>query len=171
MRHKTVILGFLLALSLILSYIESLLPLAIGIPGIKLGLPNLVVVLLLYSYGAKEALAVNLLRIVLSGFLFGNLSAILYALSGAICSFAVMFLLRKTGRFSMMGTSIGGGVFHNIGQIITAMFVVETFAPAFYLPFLLIAGAATGFLIGLIGSRVLPNIRRLLEDKDIRMEE
>lgn len=161
MRQKTVILGFLLALSLILSYIESLLPFAVGIPGIKLGLPNLVVVILLYSYGGKEAFAVNLLRIVLSGFLFGNLSAILYALSGAVCSFAVMYLLRKTGRFSMTGISIGGGVFHNIGQIVTAVFVVETFAPLLYLPFLLMAGAVTGFVIGLTGSHVLPKIRRL----------
>lgn len=164
MKQKTVILGFLLALSLILSYIESLLPLAVGIPGLKLGLPNLVVVVLLYLYGGKEALAVNLLRIVLSGFLFGNLSAILYALAGAVCSFTVMFLLRKTDRFSMMGVSIGGGVFHNIGQILVAVLVVETFAPAFYLPFLLIAGTVTGFLIGLIGSRVLPLLGRVLKN-------
>lgn len=161
MKQKTVILGFLLALSLILSYIESLLPLAIGIPGIKLGLPNLVVVLLLYLYGGREAFAVNLLRILLSGFLFGNLSAILYAFAGALCSFIIMFAMRKTERFSMMGVSIGGGVFHNIGQTLTAVFVVETFAPAFYLPFLLIAGAVTGFLIGLIGNRVLPLLGRI----------
>lgn len=170
MRRKTVMMGFLLALSLILSYIESLVPLAIGIPGIKLGLPNLVVVLLLYSYGGREALIVNLLRIVLSGFLFGNLFAILYAFSGAAFSFTVMFLLKKSRRFTMIGTSIGGGVFHNIGQIVTAMFVVETFAPVFYLPFLLIAGVVTGFLIGLIGSRVRPKINRLLEGGDFRME-
>ena len=164
MRKKTVILGFLLALSLILSYIESLLPLAVGIPGIKLGLPNLVVVILLYLYGGREAFVVNLLRIVLSGFLFGNLSAILYALTGAVCSFIVMFLLQKAGSFSMMGVSIGGGVFHNIGQVLTAVFVVETFAPAFYLPFLLIAGAVTGFLIGLTGSRVLPLLSRVIKN-------
>ncbi len=163
MRRKTVILGFLLALSMILSYIESLLPLTVGIPGMKLGLPNLVVVLLLYSYGGKEAFAVNLLRIVLSGFLFGNLSAILYALSGAVCSFVMMLLLRKTGRFSIAGISIGGGVFHNIGQTAAACFVVETSAPVLYLPFLLIAGALTGFLIGLIAGRVQPGIRRLLD--------
>ncbi len=112
MKQKTVILGFLLALSLILSYVESLLPLAIGIPGIKLGLPNLVVVLLLYLYGGREAFAVNLLRILISGLLFGNLSAILYAFTGAACSFIAMFLLKKAGRFSMIGVSIGGGVFH-----------------------------------------------------------
>ncbi|MDE7020101.1 MAG: Gx transporter family protein [Lachnospiraceae bacterium] len=170
MRRKTVILGFLLALSLILSYIESIVPLAVGIPGVKLGLPNLVVVLLLYSYGGKEALTVNFLRIVLSGFLFGNLFAVLYALSGAVCSFIVMCLLQKSGRFSITGTSIGGGVFHNIGQTVTAMFVVESFAPVFYLPFLLIAGAGTGFLIGLIGSRVMPLTGRLSGGGDMGMK-
>ena len=155
MRRKTVIMGFLLALSLILSYIESIVPLAVGIPGVKLGLPNLVVVLLLYSYGGKEALTVNFLRI---------------ALSGAACSFIVMCLLQKSGRFSITGTSIGGGVFHNIGQTVTAMFVVESFAPVFYLPFLLIAGAGSGFLIGLIGRRVMPLTGRLSGGGDMGME-
>ncbi|MCM1174013.1 MAG: Gx transporter family protein [Blautia sp.] len=161
MRRKTAVFGFLLALSLILSYVESLLPLAAGIPGIKLGLPNLVVVILLYLYSGREALAVNLLRVVLSGFLFGNLSAIFYALAGAVCSFTAMLLLQRTKRFSMMGVSIAGGVCHNIGQILMAVLVVESFAPAFYLPFLLIAGAATGALIGLIGGRVLSLLDRL----------
>lgn len=155
MKKKTVLLGFLLAISMILAYIESILPLAVGIPGVKLGLPNLVVVLLLYSYGKREALSVNLLRILLTGFLFGNLYSILYALAGAIFSFCVMAIVKKTGMFSIVGVSISGGVSHNIGQILAAMFVVETFAPAFYLPFLLIAGAVTGFLIGIISARVI----------------
>lgn len=155
MKKKTALLGFLLALSMILAYIESLLPLAVGIPGVKLGLPNMVVVLLLYSYGEKEALTVNLLRILLAGFLFGNLYSILYAIAGALCSFGVMAVLRRTGIFSIVGVSISGGVSHNIGQILVAMFVVETFAPAFYLPFLLIAGAVTGFLIGIVCARVI----------------
>lgn len=153
---KIVMLGFLLALSMILSYIESILPLSIGIPGIKLGLPNLTVVILLYLYGAREALAVNLLRIVLSGFLFGNLFAIFYAMAGALCSFIIMLIMKKADLFSIAGVSIGGGVFHNMGQLIVAMFVVETYAPAFYLPILLIAGAITGFIIGLISMRVMP---------------
>lgn len=155
MKRKTVLLGFLLAISMILAYIESVLPLAVGIPGVKLGLPNLVVVLLLYSYGKKEALFVNLLRILLTGFLFGNLYSILYAMAGALFSFCVMVIMRKTGGFSIVGVSISGGVSHNIGQILVAMFVVETYAPAFYLPFLLIAGAVTGFLIGIVSSRVI----------------
>ena len=155
MKKKTVLFGFLLAISMILAYIESILPLAIGIPGVKLGLPNLVVVLLLYSYGKREALSVNLLRIMLTGFLFGNLYSILYAFAGALFSFCIMVILRKTGMFSIVGVSISGGVAHNIGQILVAMLVVETFAPAFYLPFLLIAGAITGLLIGIVSARVI----------------
>lgn len=162
MKKKYVILGFLLALSMILSYIESILPFSVGIPGVKLGLPNLIVVLLLYQFGAGEALTVNLVRILLSGFLFGNLSAILYALAGALGSFCVMALFRRMGCFSIMGVSIAGGVFHNIGQIAVAVFVVETYAPVFYLPFLLIAGAVTGLIIGIVAMRVAPYLRRHL---------
>ncbi len=164
MERKTVFLGFLLALSMLLSYIESILPFAIGIPGIKLGLPNLIVVLLMYLYGAKEALAVNLSRILLSGFLFGNLYAILYAMTGAACSFCIMLLMRQRKCFSVIGVSIGGGIFHNIGQILIASFVVESFAPVFYLPVLLIAGALTGFVIGMVSIRVLPYIQRFHKD-------
>ena len=162
MKRKTVVLGFLLALSMILSYIESILPFAVGIPGVKLGLPNLVVILLLYGYGGREAILVNVLRIVLSGFLFGNLFSILYALAGALFSFILMVFLRRMKIFSIVGVSIGGGVFHNIGQIAVAMFVVETFAPIFYLPVLVLAGAVTGFAIGLVGIRVLPYMQRLV---------
>ena len=159
---KTAALGFLLALSMILSYIESILPLSIGIPGIKLGLPNLIVVILLYLYGEKEALAVNILRIVLTGFMFGNLFAILYALAGALFSFTVMLIMKKTDIFSVAGVSIGGGVFHNMGQLIVAMFVVETYAPIFYLPMLLAAGVATGFIIGVVSMRLIPYLKNKL---------
>lgn len=184
--RRTVKLGFLLALSLILSYVESLIPFSFGIPGIKLGLPNLIVLLLLYddtagaenvsagyengsqvtrkkglSKGAREALMVNALRIVLSGFLFSNLYAILYALSGAGFSFAAMLIGKKCGRFSMIGVSVLGGVFHNIGQLIVAMFVVETFAVAYYVPFLIVAGMATGALLGVAGMEIVPYLRRM----------
>ena len=171
--RRTVELGFLLALSLILSYVENLIPLSFGIPGIKLGLPNLIVLLLLYetpdggqkkslhlAKGAREALLVNSLRIVLSGFLFSNLYAILYALAGAAFSFLAMLLGRRTKRFSMVGVSILGGVFHNIGQILVAMLVVETFAVAYYAPFLIVAGTVTGALLGFVGIQILPYLRR-----------
>ncbi|MGN0278380.1 MAG: Gx transporter family protein [Lachnospiraceae bacterium] len=150
--RKTAELGFFLAVALILSYVESLIPITFGIPGIKLGLPNLIVVLLLFGqrYGAKEALLVNSMRIILSGFLFSNLYAILYALAGAVFSFIAMLIGKRLRCFSVIGVSVLGGVFHNIGQAIVAMFVVETFAVSYYIPFLIVAGTITGALLGLI---------------------
>lgn len=181
--RRTVELGLLLALAIILSYVESLLPLSFGIPGIKLGLPNLIVLLLLYesmgsddadageqartrcvkvfSQGEREALLVNGLRIILSGFLFSNLYAILYALAGAVFSFAAMYVGRRIKRFSIVGVSVLGGVFHNIGQLLVAMVVVETFAVAYYVPFLLVAGTVTGALLGLTGRELLPYMQRI----------
>lgn len=164
---KTVIFGLMLALALILSYIESLLPLAVGIPGIKLGLPNLLIVIILYLYSGREALLLNILRVVLGGFLFGNLFSIVYAVSGAAVSFAAMYLLKKTGHFSVTGVSLGGGVFHNVGQMLVAVFVVEAYAPLVYLPVLLVAGLVTGGVIGLISSRVLPYAGRIVERYDV----
>ena len=152
---------------MILSYVESLIPFSFGIPGIKLGLPNLIVLLLLYDEtrnGAREALLVNALRIVLSGFLFSNLYAILYALAGAVFSFLVMLLGKRTKRLSMAGVSMLGGVFHNIGQLLVAMVVVETFAVVYYAPFLIVAGVVTGILLGLLGMELLPYLRRMSRD-------
>lgn len=162
MIKKTVQLGFFLALALILSYVESLIPFSFGIPGIKLGLPNLIVVLLLYwgEGHAKEALLVNMLRIVLSGFLFSNLYTILYALAGALISFAVMMAGRRLNCFSMIGVSVLGGVFHNIGQIVVAMLVVETFYVGYYIPFLIVAGTVTGAVLGFAAMEIEPYLAR-----------
>lgn len=155
--RRTAELGLMLALALILSYVESLIPFSFGIPGIKLGLPNLIVLLLLYGgRGEREALLVNGLRVILSGFLFSNLYAILYALAGAVFSFAAMYIGRRMKCFSMVGVSVLGGVFHNIGQLLVAMAVVETFAVAYYVPFLLAAGTVTGALLGVVGQKLLP---------------
>ena len=156
---KTVKLGFFLALALILSYVESLIPFSFGIPGIKLGLPNLIVVLLLYRNGAKDALAVNFLRIILAGFLFGSLYSILYALAGAMLSFAAMLAGRRIGCFSPMGVSVLGGVFHNIGQIVVAMLVVETYYVGYYMPFLIVAGTVTGAVLGVAVLELMPYLR------------
>lgn len=160
--RKTAELGFFLAVALILSYVESLIPITFGIPGIKLGLPNLIVVLLLFGqrYGAKEALLVNSMRIVLSGFLFSNLYAILYALAGAVFSFVAMLIGKKLRCFSVIGVSVLGGVFHNIGQAVVAMFVVETFAVCYYIPFLIVTGTITGALLGLIVMEIIPYLER-----------
>lgn len=159
MTKKTVELGFFLAIALILSYVESLIPFSFGIPGIKLGLPNLVVVLLLYRRGSKEAVAVNFMRIILSGFLFSNLYAILYALAGAVLSFCAMLLAKRARCFSVVGVSVAGGVFHNIGQIIVAMLVVETVYVGYYLPFLIIAGTVTGAVLGIAVLELMPYLR------------
>lgn len=163
--RRTAELGLLLAMALILSYVESLIPFSFGIPGIKLGLPNLIVLLLLYDGGrAREAFWVNGMRIVLSGFLFSNLYAILYALAGAAFSFFAMLAGRRTKWFSMVGVSVLGGVFHNVGQLLVAMAVVETLAVACYVPFLIVAGTVTGALLGFVGMELLPYLRRIGEE-------
>ena len=160
--RKTAELGFFLAVALILSYVETLIPITFGIPGIKLGLPNMIVVLLLFGqrYGAKEALLVNGMRIVLSGFLFSNLYAILYALAGAAFSFIAMLIGKRLRCFSVIGVSVLGGVFHNIGQTVVAMIVVETFAVSYYIPFLIVAGTITGAFLGLIVMEIIPYLDR-----------
>lgn len=137
-----------LALSLIAGYAESLIPLTMAVPGIKLGAANSVIVFLLYMVGAKEAFLVNICRVFLSGFFFGNMAAILYSLSGALLSLVIMTLLKKTEWFSISGVSMTGGVFHNIGQLLTAYFVLETVAVWYYLPVLIVSGTITGLVIG-----------------------
>lgn len=154
MKKKTAYMGLFLSFALILSYVESLIPFSFGIPGVKLGLANLAVLLALYRYGWKEALILNVTRVFLSGFLFGNLFMIMYSLAGALCSFLIMCILKRTRGFSMMGISMAGGVCHNIGQILVAYFVTKTAGIAFYFPVLLAAGLATGLVIGLLAREV-----------------
>lgn len=153
--RKIAYLGVFLALALILSYVESLIPFYFGIPGVKLGLTNLIVVVMLYCTGTKEAFGVSVARILLAGFLFGNLFSILYSLAGGVLSFIVMCLLKKTGRFHVISVSVTGGISHNIGQLIVAAFVVETYDIFYYMPFLLIAGVATGFVIGMLAQEFI----------------
>lgn len=159
MKNKAAYFGVFTALALIFSYVEMLIPIHFGVPGIKLGLANLMIVIMLYKSGVKDALLLSIVRIVLSGFLFGNLFAILYSLAGGVLSLAVMAALKKRESFSVMGVSIAGGVSHNIGQLAVAMAVVETYRVGYYLPVLLIAGMVTGMLIGIVSNEVLKRIR------------
>ncbi|MBP3877633.1 MAG: Gx transporter family protein [Lachnospiraceae bacterium] len=153
---KTVALcGMLTALAMLFSYVETLIPLNFGIPGIKLGLANLVVLTGLYYLKPQQVLAVSLARILLTGFLFGNGMSILYSLAGGLLSFLVMRLLMRTGEFSPAGVSIAGGVAHNAGQLIVAGLVVHTAKLVYYMPVLTVSGALTGFLMGLLSIRVL----------------
>ena len=159
--RKTAFMGLFLALAMICSYIETLIPFSVGIPGIKPGLANIVVVLMLYSVGTKEALLVSLLRIVLVGILFGNAFSILYSLSGGILSLLVMFLMKKTDKFSCVSVSITGGISYNIGQIIVAAWIVNSYNVFFYVPVLLFAGLVTGLLIGVIAKEVIVRLKNI----------
>lgn len=149
--RKTAQIGMLVAVAFVLGYVESLLPIYFGIPGIKLGLSNIVVLLCLYEGTAKEAFGIALVRIVLSGLTFGNFSTMIYSLAGGMLSFLVMFLLKKSNGFSVYGVSIAGGVSHNIGQIAVAALVLQTGLLISYLPVLLAAGCIAGACIGFIG--------------------
>lgn len=165
--------GLMLALTLVLSYVESLLPLTIGIPGVKLGLANLAVLLTLYASGWRMALGIDVLRVVLSGFLFGNFAAILYSMAGALVSFGAMVLLKRF-RFSMSTVSIAGGVFHNLGQLVVAVCVVENIHLFYYLPWLIVAGVITGALIGIVARVTWRYVNRmwqeawLMEEKQVK---
>lgn len=161
MKNRAAYFGVFTALALIFSYVEMLIPIQFGVPGIKLGLANLLIVIMLYKCGPKEALLLSVVRIVLTGFIFGNMFSIIYSLAGGILSLAVMAFLKGRGSFSVMGVSIAGGVCHNIGQLAVAMAVVETYRVGYYLPVLLIAGMLTGMLIGIVSSEVLKRIRNI----------
>ena len=161
-RTRTLALGGMLtALALIFSYIEFLVPVSVGIPGIKLGFANIVIVYALYKLGAREAFLINVCRVVLAGLMFGSAFSILYALSGALVSFCGMALLRRTGLFSTAGVSMAGGVLHNLGQIAVAAFVVQTAQVLLYFPVLVFAGIATGIVNGILAALCLEKTRKL----------
>ncbi len=166
MKKKTAYLGVFLAFALILSYIESLIPFYFGIPGMKLGLANLIVVILLYLLGWKEALVISVLRILLSGFLFGNLFGIIYSLAGGLLSFFVMWLVKGTGQFHPVSVSVCGGISHNIGQLFIAALIVENYNVLYYMPALLAAGIVTGFIIGVLGEELIKRLQFLFRKKE-----
>lgn len=155
---RAAVFGIMIALAFTLSYLESLLPLNIGVPGVKLGLANLVVVVALYKLKPGEAFAIAMIRILLAGLTFGNTYSLIYSLCGGILSFAVMALVKNT-RLSVIGVSIIGGTMHNIGQISAAAVLMGTNKIIYYLPVLLIAGLLTGFLTGLLSKTIIERIK------------
>ena len=160
--RKTAYLGLLAAAAILCGYIEFLIPFNFGIPGVKLGLSNFVILIVLYTYGFPGALAVSLVRVLVTGFLFGNLFSMAYSLAGAVLSLAVMALLKRTGKFAIVGISAAGGAFHNIGQMIVAYAVTPALPLLWYLPVLMIAGVVTGIIIGIIAGIVLSRITPLV---------
>lgn len=157
---KIALCGLLTSLAILMGYVEMLIPMPLIVPGIKLGLANVIVVITMYSLGPKTAFFISLVRVLLCGLLFAGFAGLLYSLAGAVLSFAVMALLYKTGKMSITGVSVAGGVFHNVGQIIVAALVVENIKMAYYLPFLLVSGVVTGFLIGVVSRLCLPYVNR-----------
>ena len=148
--RKITTLGLSVALALILSYVESLLPPLMAVPGVKAGLPNLVILFLLYRYGWKEAAAVSGLRLLLTAALFTGFAAFFYGLAGATLSLVGSALLKRSDRFSPLGVSAAGGVLHNLGQIALAALVLDSGYIFAYLPVLLLSGTAAGALVGLL---------------------
>lgn len=157
--REVALYGLLIALAFVLSYVESLIPISLGVPGIKLGLANLAVITALYTVGLAGAAFISLVRIVLMGFTFGTPSMIIYSLAGGVLSLLVMAVLKHFKAFGMVGISVAGGAAHNIGQIAVAAAVVEQAGLFAYLPVLLAAGTVAGSLIGLLGGMVVTRIR------------
>ncbi len=157
--RKTALYGMLIGLAFIFSYVEAMIPMPIPVPGVKLGLANLVNVVGLYTIGLAGTVVIALVRIVLVGFTFGNMFSMLYGLAGGVVSLAAMIAGKKCPCFGTVGVSILGGIFHNIGQLGIAAFVVRTTGVFSYLPVLLAAGVITGMIIGLLGGLVIERIR------------
>lgn len=151
--------ALLTALAMVLSWLESLVPLSVAVPGVKLGLTNLVVIFALYRMSAGDALAISLVRVLLVSFTFGNAYAFAYSLAGALLSFVIMWSLKKCGGFSAVGVSVAGGVGHNLGQILVAALVLENSGIFYYFPALLLSGTVAGVCIGAVGGILVKRLK------------
>ena len=157
--RSTVFLSLFTALAMIMAYVEVLVPPIIpSIPGIKMGLPNIIIILLLYRRGPLSATVVSLLRIMLVALLFGNVMSMLYSLSGGVLSLLVMIILKRLNLLSTVGVSVAGGVTHNVGQILMAMLLLDTTELGYYLAVLIISGIVAGVFIGLCGSTLIKKL-------------
>ena len=157
---KLTTMALLTAVAMILSYVEAMLP-SLGIPGVKMGLANIAVVFALYKLGWREAVVISLIRVVLMALLFTGVAAMLYSLAGAVVSLLLMGLLKKTGLFSPVGISVAGGVGHNAGQVLMAMWMLETGELIWYLPVLALSGVISGILIGFTGGLLVNRIKNV----------
>ncbi len=157
--RMTALCGIFIALAMVLSYLESLVPISFAIPGIKLGLANIVTIIALVKLGLKPALIISIGRVLLSGLLFGNPATIMYSMAGALLSIAVMFIVRKLKLLAITGTSVCGAVAHNLGQLIVAAIVIENTKIFYYMAVLSVSGIIAGILIGLLAGIIIKNIR------------
>lgn len=153
--------ALLVSLAMVLSWLESLIVFPGLLPGMKVGLTNLVVVFALYRMSPRDAAAVSLARVALVSLTFGNAYSFAYSLAGAALSLAVMTGLKRTGRFSILGVSIAGGVCHNLGQLGVAMAMLGTARLGWYLPWLMAGGVAAGTAVGAAGGVIVDRVRPL----------
>lgn len=164
MRNKTkkvALLGILTSVALILSYLEAILPpIWSAVPGIKMGFPNIVIIFILYRFGVKEATIVSFIRIFIVSLLFGNVMTIAYSCAGAFLSIVLMAIFKKINAFSVVGTSIVGGVAHNLGQILVAIFLFDTVQIGYYMAVLAVTGTIAGVFIGLTGAFLLKRLEK-----------
>lgn len=151
LRTKRLAISSMFAtLALIFSYVEAIIPFSVGIPGIKLGIANLVIIIALYEMNFKYAFTINVLRILIAGLLFNGVFGALYSLAGGLLSLLVMWLLKKTNLFSMVGVSMAGGVAHNMGQLLVAALIVSNLKMFLYFPILMFSGIVSGIMIGIV---------------------
>lgn len=155
MSKRIAKVGIFVALAMIFSYIEAIVPFNFGIPGVKLGIANIVVVTSLYQLSIKETVGISVIRIFLMGVLFGNGLSLIYSLAGGLLSLFGMIFFSKIKIFSVMGVSVIGGVLHNMGQLIAAAIILKSISLTYYLPVLLVAGVVTGLIIGLLSDRII----------------
>lgn len=160
MSKKVALYGALAGLAVFMGYLELLVPLPIGIPGVKLGLSNVVVLFGLYDLGAGGAFFIMLVKVLCAGLLFSGAVGVWYSLAGGVLSFAVMVLLWRTGRFSPIGVSAAGGVFHNIGQVAAACVFLGSASALYYLVVLIPAGLATGLITGAVAKKCLALLQK-----------
>lgn len=153
--YRMTLSAILVTIALIFSYLESIIPLPIPVPGIKLGFANIAIVVALYKLGGKSAFVINIVRIILAGLLFTGFSAMLYALTGGIISVIVMIALKNMNIFSTFGVSVGGASAHIIGQILLAAFVIQNSSILMLLPILLISAVLSGIIIGFISQLII----------------
>ncbi len=162
MRTKTrkiALLGVLTSVALVLSYLEAMLPpISTAVPGIKMGLPNIIIIFVLYKFGIKEATTVSLIRVFIVSLLFGNVMTLAYSVAGAVLSILLMTIMIKSDLFSTIGVSIVGGISHNLGQILVAIFLFDTIQIGYYMIVLAVTGTIAGVVIGIIASILINKI-------------
>ncbi|MFR5875861.1 MAG: Gx transporter family protein [Eubacterium sp.] len=162
--RRIALIALNIALAFVLSFLESLIPINFGIPGLKVGLANLVVVAAVYMLPKRDAFFISMVRILIAGLVFSGAFSLLYSFAGGILSFAVMLLAQKNKHLSIVGVSILGAAVHNVGQIIVAALVMQTYRIVYYLPVLLISGAAAGAAVGLISGIIVNRLANIKVD-------